>query len=60
MNLADVLDCTGTLVGLGVVALGVKTLMKEHYIPWAKKIQEEYDIEEKTRNDDYRFSEDKK
>jgi hypothetical protein len=59
MSLADFLDCTGTLVGLGVVALCVKTLMKD-YIPWTKNIQKEYDIEEKEMNDDYRFSDEVK
>ena len=58
MSLVDILEGTAKLLGAGVIIYGLNELRKQ-YIPWAEKLQEAYDKEEKECTDDYRFSDEK-
>jgi hypothetical protein len=58
MNLGDLLDGVGTVVGLGVIALCAKELIYNKYIPWTKKIEKEYD--KHPEMDGYIFSDENK
>ncbi len=45
MSLTDILEGALTIAGAAVVIYGFKKLMREHYIPWTKEIQKEFDKE---------------
>jgi hypothetical protein len=55
MNLTDMLHGAGFAAKVGLIVYGFKKLIVDKYIPYAERLQEKCDLDEKENTDDYNF-----
>lgn len=55
MNLDDILSGAGFITKVGLIMYGFKKIVVDKFIPYAEKLQKEYDADEREAADDYNF-----